>query len=77
MYKHMYTGVQRINNVYHIVNKVENVCVFQYIFNLIDNVEYVVYALYSSIVYSVRSDPEGVKKNYQRVLNFLPQISGS
>jgi hypothetical protein len=28
----------------------ENVCVFHYILNLIDNVEYVVYALYSSIV---------------------------
>ncbi len=45
-----HTGVQRINNVFHIVNKVENVCVNKYIFDLIDNVEYVVYALYSSIV---------------------------
>jgi hypothetical protein len=44
------TGVQRINNVFHIVDKVENVCVNKYIFDLIDNVEYVVYALYSRIV---------------------------
>ncbi len=43
------SGVQRINNVFHIVVKVENVCVNQYILDLIDNVEYVVYALYSSI----------------------------
>ncbi len=43
------TGVQRINDVFHIVDKVENVCVNQYIFDLIDNVEYVVYALYSSV----------------------------
>ncbi len=43
----IYTGVQRINNVFHIVDKVENVCVNKYIFDLIDNVEYVVYALYS------------------------------
>jgi hypothetical protein len=41
--------IQRIYNVFHIVNKVENVCEFQYILDLIDNVEYVVYALYSSI----------------------------
>jgi hypothetical protein len=47
--KKLHTGVQRINNVFHIVNKVENVCVFQYILNLIDNVEYIVYALYSRI----------------------------
>jgi hypothetical protein len=45
-----YSGVQRINNVFHIVDKVENVLVYTYIFNLNDNVEYVVYALYSSIV---------------------------
>jgi hypothetical protein len=44
-----YTEVQHINNVFHIVDKVENVCVNKYIFDLIDNVEYVVYALYSSI----------------------------
>jgi hypothetical protein len=42
-------GVQRINNVFHIVDKVENVFVSTHIFNLIDNVEYVVYALYSRI----------------------------
>jgi hypothetical protein len=43
------TGVQSINNVFHIVDKVENLCVNKYIFDLIDNVEYVVYALYSSV----------------------------
>jgi hypothetical protein len=47
-----YAGVQSINNVFHIVDKVENVCVNQYIFDLIDNVEYVVYALYSSTMIS-------------------------
>ncbi len=46
-----YTGVQSINNVFHIVDKVENVCVNKYIFDLIDNVEYVDYALYSSILF--------------------------
>jgi hypothetical protein len=45
----IYTGVQSINNVYAIVNKVENVLVNTYIFDLIDNGVYVVYALYSSI----------------------------
>ncbi len=30
-----------------------------------------------AIVYSFSSDPEGVQKNYQRVLKFLPQIFGS
>ncbi len=43
------TGVQSINDVFHIVVKVENVCVNKYIFDLNDNVEYVVYALYSRI----------------------------
>jgi hypothetical protein len=41
------TGVQSINNVYAIVNKVENVLVNTYIFDFIDNGVYVVYALYS------------------------------
>jgi hypothetical protein len=49
--RYRYTGVQSINNVYAIVNKVENVLVNTYIFDLIDNVVYVVYALYSSINY--------------------------
>ncbi len=44
------SGVQSINNVYHIVDKVENVLVYTYIFILIDNVEYVVYALYSRVL---------------------------
>ncbi len=45
-----HTGVQSINDVFHNVNKVENVFVYTLILNLIDNVEYVVYALYSSIL---------------------------
>ncbi len=45
-----YTGVQSINNVYAIVNKVENVLVNTHIFDLIDNGVYVIYALYSSII---------------------------
>jgi hypothetical protein len=44
-----YAGVQSINDAFHIVKKVENVFVYTHIFNLIDNVEYVVYALYSSM----------------------------
>jgi hypothetical protein len=48
----IYAGVQSINNVYAIVNKVENVLVNTYIFDLIDNGVYVVYALYSSMNYS-------------------------
>ncbi len=43
-----YTGVQGINNVFHIIKKFENVLENTYIFNLINHVEYVVYALYSS-----------------------------
>ncbi len=42
------SGVQSIYNVFHIVNKVESVLENTYIFDLMDNVEYVVYALYSS-----------------------------
>jgi hypothetical protein len=48
------TGVQSINNVFHIDDKVENVGVNKYIFDLIDNVEYVVYALYSRILIEIR-----------------------
>jgi hypothetical protein len=48
--KNAHSGVQSINNIFHIVDKVENVGVNKYIFDFIDNVEYVVYALYSSIV---------------------------
>ncbi len=43
--KIMYAGVQRINDAFHIVDKVENVCVNKYIFDLIIIVECVVYAL--------------------------------
>ncbi len=48
-FNHSNSGVQSINNVYAIVNKVENVLVNTYIFDLIDNGVYVVYALYSRI----------------------------
>jgi hypothetical protein len=48
IFKH-HGGVQSINNVYAIVNKVENVLVNTYIFDLIDNDVYVVYVLYSSM----------------------------
>jgi hypothetical protein len=48
------TGVQSINNVFHIDNEVDDVSVFIH-FNVIDNVEYVVYALYSRIVLSKKS----------------------
>jgi hypothetical protein len=44
-----YSGVQRINDVFHIVDKVENVFFYTHIFNLTDNVECVVDALNSSI----------------------------
>jgi hypothetical protein len=43
-----YSGVQGISNVFHIVNKVENKLENTYILDLIDNVEYVVHALYYS-----------------------------
>jgi hypothetical protein len=41
-----YSGVQSKNNVYHIVDKVQNTLKF----DLIDNVVYVVFTLYSSIL---------------------------
>jgi hypothetical protein len=44
----MWAGVQSKNNEYHIVDKVENVLVNKYIFDLIDNVVFVVLTLYSS-----------------------------
>jgi hypothetical protein len=44
-----YTGVQSKNNEYHIVNKVENQGIYEWILNLIDNVVFVVFILYSSI----------------------------
>jgi hypothetical protein len=46
-----YSGVQSINNVYAIVNKVENKGIYEWILNLIDIGVYVVYALYSSTVF--------------------------
>jgi hypothetical protein len=44
-----HTGVQSKNNVYHIVDKVQNSYENTLKFDLIDNVVYVVFALYSSI----------------------------
>jgi hypothetical protein len=41
------SGVQSKKNEYHIVDKVEIVCVNKYIFDFIDNVVFVVFALYS------------------------------
>jgi hypothetical protein len=41
------SGLQSKNNEYHIVDKVQNVCVIKYIFDLSDNVVFVVLALYS------------------------------
>jgi hypothetical protein len=43
------SGVQSINDAFHIVIKVEIVFVYTHILALIDIVEYVVYALYSRI----------------------------
>jgi hypothetical protein len=45
----LYSGVKSINDVFHIVNKVEIVLVYTHIFNLIDNVECVVYAFHSRL----------------------------
>jgi hypothetical protein len=45
-----YSGVQGKNNEYHIVDKVQNSFIDALIFDLIDNVVFVVFALYSSIV---------------------------
>jgi hypothetical protein len=44
------SGVKSKNNEYHIVDKFENVCVSKYIFDLIDNVVFVVLAFYSRII---------------------------
>jgi hypothetical protein len=47
--KYSHTGVQSKNNVNHIVDKVQNSYENTLKFNLIDNVVYVVFELYSSI----------------------------
>jgi hypothetical protein len=52
-----------MNNVFNIVNKVDNKFVFQYNPNLIDNVEYVVYALYSSIFLLTNNGPNSRRAN--------------
>ncbi len=44
-----FTRDKRINHVFQIVDKVKNVCLNKYIFDFIDNVEYVVYALHSRL----------------------------
>jgi hypothetical protein len=43
-----HSGVQGKNNEYHIVDKVQNSFIDALIFDLIDNVVFVVFALYSS-----------------------------
>jgi hypothetical protein len=48
-YEFLHTGVQGKNNEYHIVDKVQNSFIDALIFDLIDNVVFVVFALYSSI----------------------------
>jgi hypothetical protein len=45
------TGVQRKNNEYHIVDKVQNSFIDALIFDLIDNVVFVVFALYSRLTH--------------------------
>ncbi len=44
-----HNGVQSKNNEYHIVNKVENQGIYEWILNLIDNVVFVVFALYDTL----------------------------
>jgi hypothetical protein len=44
------SGVEGINNQFHISNKADNVLENTYILDLIDIVEYVVYALYSRFI---------------------------
>ncbi len=66
----LYSGVQSKNNVYHIVDKVQNSYENTLKFDLIDNVVYVVFALYSSIL---------AKNNYSYPQKFnktrVPKIS--
>jgi hypothetical protein len=58
--------VQSINDAFHIVVKVESVCVNNYIFDLNDNVECVVYALYSSITMIYLDQPRPPKITWYR-----------
>jgi hypothetical protein len=44
-----YAGVQSKNNEYHIVNKFENVFVYTYTFNLVDQVFFVL-SMYSTML---------------------------
>jgi hypothetical protein len=61
----LYTGVQSINDIFHIVDKIDYF--YTHNFNLIDNVEYVVYALYSRIV--IKSNL--ILHNLYRFKNYL------
>ncbi len=65
----IYSGVQSINNVCAIVNKVENVLVNTYIFDLIDNGVYVVYALYSSICNNANFNWKSLKSQKMQASN--------
>jgi hypothetical protein len=47
--KVQYSGIQGKNNEYHNMDKVQNLCENTLIFDLIDNVVFVVLALYSRI----------------------------
>jgi hypothetical protein len=46
----LYSGVQGKNNEHHIVDELQNSFIDALIFDLIDNVVFVVFALYSSIL---------------------------
>jgi hypothetical protein len=49
IWSYHYAGVQSINNVYAIVNKVENQGIYEWILNLIGIGVYVVYALLTPV----------------------------
>jgi hypothetical protein len=66
-FKRSVTGVHSKNNEYHIVNKVENVCVNKYIFDLIDNVVFVVLALYSRVILKKFKIEKGLKLSLNMV----------
>jgi hypothetical protein len=67
-----YPGVQSINNVYAIVDKVKSVLVNTHIFDLIDNGVYVVYALYfSTIFWRKKLTRKLIEKTFDLYLNFI------
>jgi hypothetical protein len=56
-------GVQRKNNEYHIVDKVQNSFIDALIFDVIDNVVFVVFALYSRMILTKFSETKFSKKS--------------